>query len=168
MHNAMSLFQPSKLTVAYMPPVTPLRPIEGRKYTLTHNNENSGMTLTIGTQFDSKTINEKIRDEVLAEWIPRNGEFHLYGKIYISNGDFDEKYAKVRYMIFQKELTQAIKAICYADQAFYSYFPWLLDSPIHFQFESNYSLYQQVKYYGTPRQYLTSIYKEPVIKTYST
>jgi hypothetical protein len=159
--HAMSLFQPSKLTVAYISPVTPLRPIEGRKYTLTHNNVNGGMTLTIGTQFDSKTINEKIRDEVLAEWIPRNGEFHLYGKVYI-------RYAKVRYLIFQKDLAQAIKAICYADQSLYSYFPWLLDSPIHFEFESNYSRFQQVQYYGTPRQYLTSIYKEPVIKTYST
>jgi hypothetical protein len=164
---SMSLFQPSKLTVSYIPPVTPLRPIEGRKYTLTHSDQTGSLLLTIGSQYDNKSINNKIRDEVVAEWVPRLGEFQLSGKVYISNGDFDEKYAKVRYLIFKNELTQAIKAIVYGDQAFYSYFPWLLDSPIHFQFESNFPQFQHILFYGTPRQYLTSIYKEPVIKTYA-
>lgn len=164
----MSLFQPSKLTVSYLPPVTPIRPIEGRRYTMTHNDQTGDLFLTIGLQYDISMINTKLRDEVLAEWIPRNGEFQLFGRVYISNGEFDEKYATVRYMIFQKELTLAIKAIVYGDQCFYSYFPWLLDSPIYIHFESNFSSFNQVLYYGTPRQYLTDIYNEPIIKTYAT
>lgn len=162
---AMSLFIPSKLSVSYLPPATPLRPLDGRKYTLTHSDETGDLFLTIGCQYDSNKIKINLRDELLAEWIPQMGEFQLWGRVYISGGEYDESYAKVRFMIFQKELELALKAIVYGDQSFYSCFPWLLDSPIYIRFDSVYPQYQQVLYYGTPRQYLTSIFQQPVLKT---
>lgn len=158
----MSLFIPSKLSVSYLPPSTPFRPLDGRKYTLTHSDVTGELFLTIGCQFDNSKINTNLRDEVLAEWIPQLGEFQLWGSVYISGGEFDESYAKVRYLIFQKELELAIKAIVYGDQSFYSCFPWLLDSSIYIRFNSIYPQFQQVLYYGTPRQYLTSIFQQPV------
>jgi hypothetical protein len=163
---AMSLFNPSKLIVSYFAPTTPLRPLENRKYTLTHSDETGYLFLTIGNHYDIKAINKKMRDEVLAEWMPTMGEYQLRGKVHISEGEYDEKHAKVRFMIFQRELHLAVKAIIYGDQAFYSNFPWLLDAPIFIEFYSVFPQYQQVLYYGTPRQVLTEIYKEPVIKTY--
>jgi hypothetical protein len=162
----MSLFNPSKLTVTVIPPVTTCRPIEGRRYTLTHSDQTGQLFLSIGPHYDATMVNSNIRDEVIAEWLPLNGEYHLYGRVYISRGEYDETYAKVRFMIFQKELSLAIKAMVYGDQSFYSYFPWLLDAPIYIQFDSIYPAYNQILYYGTPRQYLTAIYNEPVIKTY--
>jgi hypothetical protein len=165
---AMSLFNPSKLMITYLAPVTPQRPLEGRKYTLTHSDDTGELFLSIGCQYDSKAINILMRDEVLAEWIPQMGEFQLFGRVYISNGEYDEKYAQVRYMIFKKELNLAIKAMVYGDQSLYSCFPWLLDSPIYIQFDSIFPQFHQILYYGTPRQYLSAIYSEPVIKTYAT
>ncbi|WP_442600253.1 staygreen family protein [Neobacillus sp. D3-1R] len=161
----MSLFIPSKLSVSYLPPATPFRPLDNRKYTLTHSDTTGELFLTIGCQYDKNKINMKLRDEVLAEWLPQTGEFQLWGNVYISGGEFDESYAKVRFMIFQKELELAIKAIVYGDQSFYSCYPWLLDSPIYIRFDSVYPQFQQVLYYGTPRQYLTAIFQQPVIKT---
>jgi hypothetical protein len=154
--TSMSLFNPSKLKVSYMAPVTELRPLEGRKYTLTHSDVTGELFLTIGCQFDTASINYSMRDEVVAEWIPHLGEFQLWGRVYVSNGEFDEKYAQVRFLIFQRELHLAIKAMAFGDRSIYSCFPWLLDAPIYIQFESSYPQFQQTLYYGTPRQYLTA------------
>ncbi|OLS38581.1 staygreen family protein [Bacillus sp. MRMR6] len=158
----MSMFNPSKLTTKYSAPATQFRPLEGRKYTLTHSDTTGQLFLTIGVHYDYLAINPQSRDEVLAEWVPQMGEFALIGRVYVSGGEFDENYARVRYMIFQKELDLALKAIVYGDQAFYSNFPWLLDAPIYIQFESVYPQFNQLFYYGTPRYFLHSAIKEPV------
>lgn len=158
----MSLFNPSKLTVTYLAPSTPFRPLEGRKYTLTHSDVTGELFLMIGCQFDYSMVNYKMRDEVLAEWISHLGEFQLRGKVYVSGGEFDEKYATVRYMIFKRELSLAISGIVYGDQTLYSCYPWLLDAPIYIEFESNFPQFQQILYYGTPRQYLTAVYQQTI------
>jgi hypothetical protein len=113
----MNMFNPSKLTTKYAAPATQFRPVEGRKYTLTHSDASGQLFLTIGVHYDYLAINPQSRDEVLAEWVPQKGEFALIGRVYISGGEYDEKYAMVRYMIFQKELNLALKAIVYGDQA---------------------------------------------------
>lgn len=151
----MSVFIPSKLTTTYDAPATPFRPVEGRKYTLTHSDTTGQLFLSIGCAYNYGAINYQFRDEVLAEWVPKLGEFSLCGRVYVSGGEFDENYAKVRYMIFQKELNLALKGIVYGDQAFFNNYPWLLDAPIYIHFESIYPPFHQVAYYGTPRHYLT-------------
>lgn len=156
----MSKFDPAKLSVTIFPPATPYKPVDERKYTLTHIDTTGELFLTIGYCYDYQAINEKFRDEVLAEWKPRMGQYTLIGKVYVSNGEFDEKYAMVRYLIFQRELPLALTAIVYGDQALYQNHPWLLDAPIYIQFESSYTQFQQFVYYGTPRQYLTTANKE--------
>jgi hypothetical protein len=150
----MSMFNPSKLTTKYTAPATQFRPVEGRRYTLTHSDTTGQLFLTIGTHYDYLAINPQIRDEVLAEWVPQMGEFALIGRVYISGGEFDENYAKVRFKIFQKELNLALTAIVYGDQAFFCNFPWLLDAPIYIQFESIYPQFNRMFYFGTPRYFL--------------
>lgn len=158
----MSVFDPSKLSITYLAPATPFRPVECRKYTLTHSDTTGQLFLAIGCEYDYKAINHKFRDEVLAEWIPKMGVFTLCGRVYISGGEFDERYSHVRFMIFKRELELALKAIVYGDQTFYSYFPWLLDSPIYIHFESVYPQFNQIIYYGTPRQHLMNAMKQPL------
>ncbi|MDQ1145869.1 hypothetical protein QE429_002696 [Bacillus sp. SORGH_AS 510] len=150
----MSVFIPSKLSVTYLAPATPFRPVEGRKYTLTHSDTTGQLFLSIGCNYNYSAINYSMRDEVLAEWVPQLGEFSLCARVYVSGGEYDENYTKVRFLIFQKELNLALKAIINGDQALYSNFPWLLDAPIYVHFESVYPQYNQVVYYGTPRNYL--------------
>ncbi|GAA0314921.1 staygreen family protein [Bacillus carboniphilus] len=150
----MRSFHPEKLSVTFLPPATPFYPVEGRKYTLTHSDESGELFLSIGYTYDVTKINSKMRDEVIAEWIPRLGEYTLWGQVYVSGGEYDEKYSQVRFLIFQRELSKAIGAIVNGDHTFYSYFPWLLDAPIYIQFDSIYPQFQKIMYYGTPRKYL--------------
>ncbi|MDZ5472723.1 staygreen family protein [Bacillus sp. 31A1R] len=158
----MSKFNPSKLSATYLPPATQFKPVDERKYTLTHSDETGDLFLTIGYCYDTGAINPKIRDEVLAEWVPQMGQYVLKGKVYISGGEFDEQFSKIRYMIFKKELNLALTAIVYGDKLFYSNYPWLLDSPIYIQFESIFPQYHQLVYFGTPRQYLTAAIQQSV------
>ncbi|MEH7436772.1 staygreen family protein [Neobacillus drentensis] len=150
----MSVFIPSKLSVTYLAPATPFRPLEGRKYTLTHSDTTGQLFLTIGCEYNYSAVNYSMRDEVLAEWIPQLGEYSLCARVYVSGGEYDENYTKVRFMIFQKELNLALQAMVNGDQALYSNFPWLLDAPIYVHFESIYPQFNQVIFYGTPRNYL--------------
>ncbi|WP_456271223.1 staygreen family protein [Bacillus sp. AK031] len=150
----MSEFKPEKLSVTYLPPASIFYPLEGRKYTLTHSDTTGDLFLSIGCHYDSAKLNPLMRDEVLAEWVCAMGQYSLSGKVYISGGEFDENLSKVRYMIFQKELPLALSAIVNGDSGFFTYFPWLLDVPIYICFESIFPEYHQVKYLGTPRQYL--------------
>ncbi|OIK09894.1 staygreen family protein [Bacillus sp. MUM 13] len=147
-------FNAEKLLVTYRPPATKSMPAEGRKYTLTHSDATGELFLGIGTSYDKGSINPQLRDEFLAEWQPRLGQFLLSGKVYISSGDFDENISRVRYMVFMKEIPTALEAIIHGDRVFFQHFPWLVDSPIYVTFESVFPEFNKIMYYGTPRQYM--------------
>ncbi|WP_066371996.1 staygreen family protein [Neobacillus fumarioli] len=154
----MTKFNASKLCTQFLPSTTECMPVKGRKYTLTHSDATGELFLSIGTQYNLSAINFKIRDEVLAEWIEHNGQLIFKGKVYVSGGEFDEHSSKQRFMIFQREMKLALTAIFYGDRKFFSCFPQLLNSSIFIQFESIYPQYNQVLYFGSPRQYLDSIF----------
>ncbi|WP_423406944.1 staygreen family protein [Heyndrickxia sp. MSNUG] len=161
----MSKFKPEKLSVKYIPPATDFEPVDSRKYTLTHSDTTGELYLSIGNIYDYQAINYKMRDEVLAEWITVNGEYLLYGKAYVSNGEFDKNLSRIRYMIFKKEMDLALTGIIYGDRGFYRYYPWLLDVPIYVQFASVYPEFSELVYYGTPRKYLYLAQRKRVDKT---
>jgi hypothetical protein len=156
----VSKFKPEKLKVTFIPPATAFVPIDGRKYTLTHSDITGELFLSIGNVYDYQAINYEMRDEVLADWITINGEYLLYGKVYISNGEYDRNMSRIRYMIFKKELDLALTAMIYGDRSFFTYYLWLLDAPIYVQFSSVYPEFNQIAYYGTPRTYLNKVKKE--------
>jgi hypothetical protein len=141
-----------------LPFTTECWPVNGRKYTLTHSDATGELFLSIGNHFNLSAINLKIRDEVLAEWTSVNGQFIFKGKVYVSGGEFDEHSSKKRSMIFKREAKLALTAIFYGDRKFFSNYPRLLDSSILIHFESIFPQYNQVLYYGVPRQYLDSIF----------
>ncbi|USK46693.1 staygreen family protein [Cytobacillus oceanisediminis] len=152
----MSNFNPSKLSVKYLSPATEFRPVDSRKYTLTHSDATGELFLAIGECYDFNAVNPKFRDEAFAEWIPQMGQYVLSGRVYISGGEFDQQYAKIRFLIFQKELDLALTAMVYGDRCFFTNYPWLLDSPIFIYFESVYPEFSKLLYYGTPRKYLSA------------
>ncbi|PLR95273.1 staygreen family protein [Bacillus sp. T33-2] len=161
----MSKFLPENLKIKYIPPATAFEPVDKRKYSLTFSDKTKELFLSIGNVYDFDAVNPNIRDEVLAEWITRNGEYLLLGKVYINSGEFDEKYSRIRYMIFKRELDLALTGIIFGDKSLFSYYPWLLDSPIYVQFESSYPEFNQIGYFGTPRKYLTAAFKQVVPQT---
>lgn len=156
----VSKFKPEKLKVTFIPPATAFFPVDCRKYTLTHSDITGELFLSIGNVYDYQAINYEMRDEVLADWITINGEYLLYGKVYISNGEYDLNMSRIRYMVFKKELELALTAMVYGDRSFFTYYPWLLDAPIYLQFSSVYPEFNQLAYYGTPRKYLNKVNKE--------
>nr|WP_286181142.1 MULTISPECIES: staygreen family protein [unclassified Bacillus (in: firmicutes)] len=158
--SAVSKFKPERLSVNFIPPATAFVPIDSRKYTLTHSDITGELFLAVGNVYDYQAINYEMRDEVLADWITINGEYLLYAKVYISNGEYDLNMSRIRYMIFKKELDLALTAMVYGDKNFFTYYPWLLDAPIYVQFSSIYAEFNQVAYYGTPRTYLNKVNKE--------
>lgn len=153
----MSSFNPTKLSVTFIPPLTRYKPVERRKYTLTHSDRTGNLFLTIGYCYDVNAINPMLRDEVLAEWVPQMGQYVLRGKVYISGGEYDEQYSNIRFLIFQRELNKALTAIVYGDRELFQSYPWLLDSPIYIQFDSNFQSFNRMLYYGTPRTFLASV-----------
>lgn len=158
----MSKFQPSKLRVTFFPPATPFKPVDERKYTLARDNEAGDLILTVGYCYDESAVDPVYHNEILAQWIYRRGQYILSGKVLIDGQDVDEQYAKNRFLVFQRELQGALTAIVSGDRGFFENYPWLLDSPIYIHFESNIPQYNQVFYYGKPRQYLMTIKHESI------
>ena len=161
----MSDFNENLLHVTLIPPANSFGPVLGRKYTLTHSDETGELFLTIGKRHAIEEIDPKLRDEVLAEWQMRKGEYLLMAKVHVSTGDFDEKTAKKRYQIFKKELGKALTAISTGDFQFFIHFPWLLDCPIFVYFESVYKEFNEMVYFGTPRTYINQLRKRKSTKT---
>jgi len=154
----MAVFNPQKLSVNLIPPATFSQPVEGRKYTLTHSDITAELFLDIGYVYNDKSINPKMRDEVLAEWRKDDhGHLKLVGNVYVDGGEFSQKVAGIRFKIFQQGMATALKGMVYGDRPFYVHYPFLLDAPIFIQFLSTYPQYRQVAYYGTPRQYWIAI-----------
>ncbi|MBM7691373.1 hypothetical protein JOC77_000778 [Peribacillus deserti] len=150
----MPNFHSKNLITTYMPMTTVFMPADGRKYTLTHSERTGDLFLSIGSEYNAKAVNQSLRDEVLAEWIPQMGQYVLAGKVYVGGNEYSENAAKIRFSIFEREMDQALEAIIYGDQAFFEYFPWLLDCPIYIHFESVYPSCNKMLYFGTPRQFL--------------
>lgn len=155
----MSNFDLAKLFVTFLPPANLYEPVIGRKYTLTHSDVTGNLFLSIGYTYDIYAIDSHLRDEVIAQWTNKNEKLVLFGKAYVSGGEFDEKTAGERLFIFQKEMATALKAIVNGDKQLYTHFPSLLTAPIYIYFESVYPDFSRVVYYGIPEQYLQKISK---------
>ncbi|OZM55800.1 hypothetical protein CIB95_15295 [Lottiidibacillus patelloidae] len=152
----MSTFNPQKPSVKIIPPATKVQPLIGRKYTLTHSDTTGQLFSSIGYDYDFAAIDQKMRDEVLAEWKRDvRGFFYLAGKVRVDGKDKNKSASKVRFNIFRKEMDTALKGIIYSDQPFFAAYPLLLDAPIYIYFDSIFPEYNQVFYFGTVMKYLT-------------
>ena len=143
-----------KLTAAILPPATSLFPIDRRKYTIGHSDETGMIYVSIGGRYDERLFNHTLKDEVLAEWRPHLGQYILNASVHISDGDFDENNARVRYLIFNREMKTALQAAFTADRELFSHFPWLLDSPVYICFQSIYPKYNKMKQIGKVRNFM--------------
>lgn len=150
----MSKSQSGKLCVTFFPPATPFKPVDERKYTFSKNNETGDCNLTIGYCFDESVIDPVYHNEIFSEWVYRRGQYILKGKVFVNSSEVEEQYAKKRFLFFQREMQEALTSIVNGERRFFQNYPWLLDSPIYIHFESTFPKYNQVFYYGKPRQYL--------------
>lgn len=147
----MKRLNPEKLYVEYRSGVTPIKPIIGRKYTLTHSDITADLFLTIGLEFAYDKIN-KMRDEVLAEWRSYNGSPLLYVYVYV-DGQFGAAISAIRNTIFRRELPLALEAIRYGDRKLFMKYPSLDNAPICIHFDSANPYYNRFENWGTPKDY---------------
>ena len=152
----MEKFHQDRVSTTIQLPATSYLPVDGRKYTITHDDETGQMFVTIGLNFAWENISS-LRDEVLAEWVPHLGQYSLMGKVHVSGGQFDEDKAQVRYTIFNREMKKALMSMVIGDQSFFEKYPCFLDFPIYIQFESIFPQFNQLLYFGTPRTYVNQI-----------
>lgn len=149
----MAKLDPEKLSVTFVPPITPTEPIRFRKYTLTHSDTTGNLFLTIGPQFDFIKINLMSRDEVLAQWgLINPGQYILQAFVYV--GNTNPQIAQTRYNIFKRELPLALEAIVYGDREFFNANPELLNAPISVRFMSAYPQFNRTEFYNKPIDYL--------------
>lgn len=120
----MNTSQSHMLTATYMPPVTAIRPVYGRKYTLIQQKENE-MLLFIGTRFYKEGLDPNKEQVILAEWVPKDGTFILFVSVSPHNGK------KTEVENLYKLLNDGIHMILKMEQPFFSHFPWLYHSPVY-------------------------------------
>ncbi|MDN4492015.1 staygreen family protein [Ureibacillus aquaedulcis] len=149
----MTDFNPLKLKVRFILPASPIEPIMGRKYTLTHSDDTGQLFLDIGIDFNYEAINEDLRDEVIAEW-QNDWEYRLIGRVYVDSGEHTEEEASKRYNAFKNHMNGALQGMVFGDRSFLSNYPLLLDAPIYILFESTFPQFRKSYYYGTPQQYV--------------
>ncbi|MGG5463273.1 staygreen family protein [Clostridium sp. B9] len=146
------MFNPRRLSVEFRTGITDEKPVEGRKYTLTHCDETGELFLTVALTYAYDKINSMKRDEVFGEWkrVDKRFIFKIY--VYV-DGNGGKADAAKRERIFRKELPLALSAIKYGDRKFLEDNKNLLDSPIIVRFISAYDEFNKIENYGTFRNY---------------
>lgn len=132
-------------------PVTPLTPLNRRKYMMTHSDTTGDLFVTIGTVYAEDKVGE-LRDEVRLAWTPLEDTYILYGEVLI-DGPGISGASQVRYDIFRREMPLALRAIRYADCQFFEADLQRDQVPIFIRFKSNLPQYNQVFNLGTMQQY---------------
>ncbi|WP_312286310.1 staygreen family protein [Terrisporobacter sp.] len=146
-------FDPSKLETTFIPPMTPLGPIEGRKYTLTHSDTTGMLFLDIGPEYNYSAINEEMRDELLGKY-KRYGYNSYILIFYAYVGDSDYFAASMKYGAFKYHLPFALQAIFYGDKELLNENDFLLDTPIYVKFDSEIAIFDNYENYGYIRDYI--------------
>ena len=147
----------ANLKVKYLPAVNPKGPLTPRCYTLTHSDFTGKLFLSIGIEFDKKSISgfytKIMRDEVLAQWLKNDNHYSLHVYCHVSGGIVLGR-AGWRYSIFRREMPFVLKAICQGDKDLILSNPDLVNSPIIVHFQSSNKKYKKVEMWGTLKDYL--------------
>lgn len=148
----MSKFNPDKLSVEFRKGVNAAEPIIPRRYTLTHSDITAELFLTIGLTYAYDKVDNKMRDEVLGEWIRKDENYFYYVYLHV-DGKLGSKEAAIRNQIFRRELPLALNAIHFGDKKFFSVHPELNSVPIIVFFMSKYPQLNKTENWGTFSNY---------------
>jgi hypothetical protein len=145
-----------KLNITYSSGVNPKGPITPRCYTLTHSDFTGELFLSIGPEFDKKSISgfytRIMRDEILAKWIKEEKGYCLNVYCHVSGG-FVIGTAGWRCKIFRRELPLVLKAICQGDNDFFTANPSMQNSLILVHFQSKNEKYNKIEKWGKTKDH---------------
>lgn len=152
----MDALSAEKLHIKYLSDANSKQPINQRRYTLTHSDLTGELFLSIGFEYDKKAISgfytRIMRDEVLAEWLEKEGDYSLHLYLHVSGGLIVGR-AGWRDKIFRGHLPLVLKSICQVDQEFLNNYPKLKNSPILVHFNSSNKKYHKIEQWGSPKDY---------------
>ena len=142
--------------MTYLSDTTPEDLVLPRRYTLTHSDRTGDLFLSVGTRYQTEQISglytRLMRDEVLAE-ITGEGE-RLVLRVYCHvSGGFCLGTAKLRYIIFQKELPLVLEAIRYGDRTLLERQPELDLASVLVHLTSTNERYNKVEDWGILADY---------------
>lgn len=143
----MDQIKSEHFSVAIIPPATPYRPVDTRKYTLVPSQTGYGGHLAIGNQYGELSSSEEEPYIIKAEWKAILGVYELHLKVCASEETSDIKAAKSRINDIEVQMEPFLTFIVNADRALFEQMPWLLDVPI-------YLCESTPRYLGTPRRYI--------------
>ncbi|MCD5324923.1 MULTISPECIES: staygreen family protein [Pontibacillus] len=147
-------FSPFKLYTQYRPDIEHFTPFSERTYTLTHSDQTGDLFLTVSKEFATDQTNE-MRDEVFGWWTqPKNNQVQFQGSVLVGTEDIPETAQQIRYQIFMREMSTALKGIFYGERWLLETYPFLKESPIWIQFRSNLPQYSGNIYFGTVKDYM--------------
>jgi len=131
----MNEFNPFKVFVQYRENISPIQPVLGRKYTITHSDRSGDLFVTIADEYAKDRIGP-MRDEVLIEWKRRKREYVLEGSALVDINQ-SEVNSKIRNEIFLREMPLILKSLRYADRFLFETYPILDSSTVFINFDSN-------------------------------
>jgi hypothetical protein len=142
---------PEKLHVVYKDSVAENKLDLPRKYTLTHSDSTGDLFLTIGSEYDYEQISglytRFMRDEVLAEWQKKNGDYELHLYMHISGG-FCFGWAGLRNKIFCYHLRLVLQIIKCGDKNLIKAMPELNNTQVIVHFQSKSKKYNRIENHG--------------------
>lgn len=147
----MEKIDPSKVHGELRDRVTPVSPIMGRKYTVTHSDETADLFITIGRHYADDKI-EPLRDEVLLTYENTETGMILLGEVLIEDENITGQ-AKRRSEIFEREMPKALQAIRIADSKLFQTKLELDELPILIWFRSTDPEYNKLYDFGTMSDY---------------
>ena len=127
-----------------------------RRYTLTHSDLTGDLFLSIGEDYDRRSISGPytrfMRDEVLAEWLKdeRSAALHVYCHL---SGGLILGDAAWRYQIFQRHLPQVLQAFRYGDHALFESMPGLDQAPVIVHFRASRPEHHRAERWGVMADY---------------
>lgn len=104
-------FQPSKLTVQYLPGTSSSGPAppSPRCYTLTHNDITGDLRLSIGPSINASQVHgfytRLLRDEIVAQWRWQQGSPQLHVHCHVSGEERWLAPPQLRNYVFRREMT---------------------------------------------------------------
>lgn len=149
-----AIFEASKLKVLFLGVDENKHPGNlPRTYTLTHSDITAKLTLAISQTINNSQLqgwyNRLQRDEVVAQWKKVKGKMSLHVHCHISGGHFLlDILARLRYLIFYKELPVVLKAFVHGDGNLFNKYPELQEALVWVYFHSNIGEFNKVECWG--------------------
>ncbi|KAL2348096.1 hypothetical protein Fmac_002096 [Flemingia macrophylla] len=149
-----AIFEASKLKVLFLGVDENKHPGNlPRTYTLTHSDITAKLTLAISQTINNSQLqgwyNRLQRDEVVAQWKKVKGKMSLHVHCHISGGHFLlDMLARLRYIIFCKELPVVLKAFVHGDGNLFNNYPELQEALVWVYFHSNIREFNKVECWG--------------------